>query len=194
MPLSTLRPTSLDADRKTRGQDGFATSFPVGILPPLQHAGLSRRSPVSRQYVQNPACFLTRWGRIWMMMAKKPNCKQRVHAPGIALGAGFLLAFASGLTFRANAQIEVFKPLHLSRVQGVVADTSGRPVANAEVALVGDLVGDEAVGFKTTTDDAGRFALDQTSGRYWLRVSGSRYSPAAREVVIGPDLETLFHK
>lgn len=127
-------------------------------------------------------------------MAKKPNCKQRVHAPGIALGAGFLLAFASGLTFRANAQIEVFKPLHLSRVQGVVADTSGRPVANAEVALVGDPVGDEAVGFKTTTDDAGRFALDQASGRYWLRVSGSRYSPAAREVVIGPDLETLFHK
>jgi len=30
---------------KTRGQDGFATSFPVGLLHPLQHAGLSRRTP-----------------------------------------------------------------------------------------------------------------------------------------------------
>jgi hypothetical protein len=29
---------------KTRGQDGFATSFPVGLLHPLQHAGLARSS------------------------------------------------------------------------------------------------------------------------------------------------------
>ena len=45
MPLSTLQETSHDAPCKTRGQDGFATSFPVGLLHPLQHAGLSRRSP-----------------------------------------------------------------------------------------------------------------------------------------------------
>ncbi len=32
-------------NRKTRGQDGFATSFPVGLFHPLQHAGLSRRFP-----------------------------------------------------------------------------------------------------------------------------------------------------
>ncbi len=31
--------------RKTQGQDGFATSFPVGLLHPLQHAGLARRTP-----------------------------------------------------------------------------------------------------------------------------------------------------
>ena len=31
--------TPHDAPRKTRGQDGFATSFPVGLLHPLQHAG-----------------------------------------------------------------------------------------------------------------------------------------------------------
>src|SRR5579859_5356733 len=37
-PLSTLRLAPRDATRKTRGQDGFATSFPAGILPPLQHA------------------------------------------------------------------------------------------------------------------------------------------------------------
>jgi hypothetical protein len=34
--------------RKTRGQDGFATSFPVGLLHPLQHAGLARRTRVAR--------------------------------------------------------------------------------------------------------------------------------------------------
>ena len=30
--------------RKTRGQDGFAISFPVGLFHSLQHAGLSRRT------------------------------------------------------------------------------------------------------------------------------------------------------
>jgi hypothetical protein len=44
MPLFTLRVTPHEVTRKTRGQDGFATSFPAGILPPLQHAGLTRRS------------------------------------------------------------------------------------------------------------------------------------------------------
>jgi len=44
MPLSTLQETPRDVPSKTRGQDGFATSFPVGLLHPLQHAGLSRRS------------------------------------------------------------------------------------------------------------------------------------------------------
>src|ERR1700688_639064 len=46
MPLSPLQETPRDVPCKTRGQDGFATSFPVGLLHPLQHAGLSRRSPV----------------------------------------------------------------------------------------------------------------------------------------------------
>src|ERR1039457_1603937 len=48
----TLQETPRDVPCKTRGQDGFATSFPVGLLHPLQHAGLSRRSPVCRLYVQ----------------------------------------------------------------------------------------------------------------------------------------------
>src|SRR5664280_2386090 len=40
----TLRNTPRDVSRKTRGQDGVAFSFPVGLLHPLQHAGLSRRT------------------------------------------------------------------------------------------------------------------------------------------------------
>src|ERR1039457_4357812 len=34
MPLSTLQETPHDVPRKTRGQDGFAISFPVGLLHP----------------------------------------------------------------------------------------------------------------------------------------------------------------
>jgi len=41
---STLQAPPQDDTCKTRGQDGFATSFPAGDLHPLQHAGLSRRS------------------------------------------------------------------------------------------------------------------------------------------------------
>src|SRR6266853_5874176 len=53
MPLSTLQAIPRDITCKTRGQDGFAISFPVGLFHPLQHAGLSRRSPGCRQLAQN---------------------------------------------------------------------------------------------------------------------------------------------
>src|SRR5260370_9102379 len=53
MPLSTLQETSHDVPCKTRGQDGFATSLPVGLLHPLQHAGLARRTPGCPSSVQN---------------------------------------------------------------------------------------------------------------------------------------------
>ena len=44
MPRSTLRNAPRDALRKIRGQDGVAFSFPVGLLRPLQHVGLPRRT------------------------------------------------------------------------------------------------------------------------------------------------------
>jgi hypothetical protein len=59
MPLSTLQETPRDVPCKTRGQDGFATSIPVRLLHPLQHAGLSRRSPVcpsSGSYARRQRC------------------------------------------------------------------------------------------------------------------------------------------
>src|SRR5271168_5567020 len=55
VPLSTLQETPRGVPSKTRGQDGFATSFPVGLLHPLQHAGLSRRTPVCPLTYNNPA-------------------------------------------------------------------------------------------------------------------------------------------
>ena len=45
IPLSMLRATSRDVSRKTRGQDGVAFSFLVGLFHSLQHAGLTRRTP-----------------------------------------------------------------------------------------------------------------------------------------------------
>src|SRR5271157_1243976 len=48
----TLRNTSRDGFRKTRGQDGVAVSFPAGLFHPLQHAGLSRRTPYNAQTAQ----------------------------------------------------------------------------------------------------------------------------------------------
>src|SRR6266849_6593038 len=44
VPLSTLQETPRGVPSKTRGQDGFATSFSVGLLHPLQLAGLARRT------------------------------------------------------------------------------------------------------------------------------------------------------
>jgi hypothetical protein len=44
MPLSTLQASPRDAACKTQGQDGVARSFPAGLLHPLRHAGLSRRT------------------------------------------------------------------------------------------------------------------------------------------------------
>src|SRR5258707_5303670 len=64
MPLSTLQETPRGVPSKTRGQDGFATSFPVGLLHPLQHAGLSRRTPVCPSSAPNqvPRCQVP-WNR-----------------------------------------------------------------------------------------------------------------------------------
>jgi len=50
MTLSTLRWLPRGRPRKTLGQDGVATSFPVRLFPSLLHAGLGRRTtkPTSR--------------------------------------------------------------------------------------------------------------------------------------------------
>src|ERR1700693_2308076 len=67
MPLSTLQETPHDVPCKTRGQDGFATSFPVGLLHPPQHAGLSRRTPNCAllrvcRFPQNPRTYCMKDG------------------------------------------------------------------------------------------------------------------------------------
>src|SRR5260370_28471734 len=65
MPLSTLQVIPRDITCKTRGQDGFAASFPVGLFHPLQHAGLSRRSPDCRQLAEKPRVFCSTLPASW---------------------------------------------------------------------------------------------------------------------------------
>src|SRR5215469_12836695 len=55
IPLSTLRLPPRDDTRKTRGQDGFALSFLVGLFHSQQHAGLSRRTSENAVFLPRPA-------------------------------------------------------------------------------------------------------------------------------------------
>jgi len=47
-------------------------SFPVGLFHPLQHAGLSRRSPSRRQTATNPSCSV-----YYQVVAKRRLVMQR---------------------------------------------------------------------------------------------------------------------
>ena len=78
MPLSTLQEIPRDVPSKTRGQDGFATSFPVGLLHPLQHAGLSRRSPDCPSLESN-APLDARSGMGYVLYALYCDTKLRPH-------------------------------------------------------------------------------------------------------------------
>src|SRR5437870_4606177 len=84
MPLSTLHETPHDVPRKTRGQDGFATSSPVGLLHPLQHAGLSRRTPNCPYAPEESLCETDdehrasdRLGRKVRPMTREPDVARR---------------------------------------------------------------------------------------------------------------------
>ena len=59
MPLFTLHVPPRDGPRKTRGQDGFAISFPAGLFHPLRHAGLSRRTGGPLSGYDSPPLRLT---------------------------------------------------------------------------------------------------------------------------------------
>src|SRR5713226_6370100 len=69
MPLSTLQETPHDVPCKTRGQDGFATSFPVGLLHPLQHAGLARRTRICPSF--------------WNFLCEQAQLSGLRHVPGL---------------------------------------------------------------------------------------------------------------
>src|SRR5580692_12776330 len=58
MPLFTLHVPPRDGPRKTRGQDGFAISFPAGLFHPLLHAGLTRRTEAQLWKFTSPSGIL----------------------------------------------------------------------------------------------------------------------------------------
>src|SRR6266852_4170071 len=83
MPLSTLQAAPRGVACKTRGQDGFATSFPVGLLHPLQHAGLARRTPDCPPAECSPARQRTPHHARWTAPHAPPRIGARDHrGPG----------------------------------------------------------------------------------------------------------------
>lgn len=88
------------------------------------------------------------------------------------------------------AQVDVQTPLHLTRVDGYVVDTAGKPVSNVEITLVRD----ETVAFKTRTDIVGAFHIDHVAGRYVFRVARSEFAPAIREITVRPEIVTYLER
>ena len=62
----TMSPARLEA------RDGFATSFPVGVLHPLQHGGLARRSPACLS-LGNASQISQRKGNIPKVILRAPT-------------------------------------------------------------------------------------------------------------------------
>jgi hypothetical protein len=98
---------------------------------------------------------------------------------------GFALAVRS-----AHAQIDVPRPIHLTRVAGYVVNSLGKPVVNLEVTLVRD----ETIAFRTRTDSAGAFHFDHVTGRFMFRVARTEFAPAAREVNVRAEIATYLQR
>lgn len=90
----------------------------------------------------------------------------------------------------ANAQVAPDMPLRLTHVTGYVINRSGKPVANAEITLSQD----DAVIYRTRTDQSGAFKFDRLSGKYVFRVARTEDAPAAHEIVVTPEIVTALQR
>ena len=106
---------------------------------------------------------------------------------GRALGIALLCVPARG---SLSAQVEVSNVLHLAHVEGLVVNSDGKPVVNAEITLVQD----EKVAYRTRTDNAGAFRFDHVVGHYWFRVARTEYAPAAQEIKVGDLIESYVQR
>jgi len=99
-----------------------------------------------------------------------------------------ILLLGAALATRLHGQVAVEGPIRLSRVQGYVVDSNGKPAPNLEATLSRD----ETVVYRTHTGPSGAFRFDHASGRLWFRVARSKDAPAAREIVVQPEIATLL--
>jgi hypothetical protein len=115
--------------------------------------------------------------------------------PRLRCFLGTMLLVLAGcllLSSQVYAQLTPEGPLHVSRIQGIVVNGHGKPVAGATVTLArGE---GEETEFETTTDDSGRFHFDHVSGKYLLRVARTEYAGASREVVVGEALMYVMRR
>ena len=127
----------------------------------------------------------------------RPEVRERT---GIQRQRGFWLrCFLSGAWFlglsltlctTVRADIDVPKPLHLTHISGIVANSVGKPVVSVEVTLVQD----DRVIFTTRTSSTGGFRFDHVHGRFLLRVARSDYAPAVREVYVASEIATYLKR
>jgi hypothetical protein len=107
------------------------------------------------------------------------------------LGASWRPALLSVvLSGSLQAQVDVPGPMHLTHVGGYVVNSLGKPVVNAEVTLVRD----DAVAYRTRTNDAGAFHFDHVSGKFVFRVARTEYAPAAREINVRAEIATYLQR
>jgi hypothetical protein len=96
--------------------------------------------------------------------------------------ATVLFAFAVA----AHAQLDMPGPIHLTHVEGLVADDSGQRIAGVEVTLARD----GRVMQTTHTDQSGRFKFAHAEGRFTFQVARTKNAPAVHEVVATEELIT----
>lgn len=101
-----------------------------------------------------------------------------------------LLVLCAAVCSPLHAQLDVSGPIHLTHVDGQVANSQGKPVANVEVSLVQN----DKVAFSTKTDESGAFEFEHVSGKYWFRVARSDYAPAAREIEVRDEIVTYLRR
>jgi hypothetical protein len=104
------------------------------------------------------------------------------------LGAAFLCATAC---VHLQSQVEVDKPEHIAKAEGLVVNIEGKPVTHTEVVLAQD---GKPV-YTTRTDDRGAFGFDHASGRYTFRVERTKdYAPAVRDVVVNFEIASSVER
>jgi hypothetical protein len=117
--------------------------------------------------------------------------KQRSNWLRCFLGRAFLLALSCAFVQpAAHAQLEIDGPIHLTHVEGIVANTSGARVPNAEVTLSRD----GKVMQTTHTDQSGAFHFEHASGRFTLQVGRTQNAPAVREILASDELLTHIER
>jgi len=78
----------------------------------------------------------------------------------------------------------VHRTIPVSRVQGSVFDSLGQPIPSVEVSLKSE----GKVVATTTTDDAGRFSVSASPGKYDLYANARNFEPGFAQVDVGRDL------
>jgi len=105
---------------------------------------------------------------------------------GIWLRCFLSAAIFMSLSLASRAQLDIPGPEHLVRVEGLVVNSSGKPVVNAEITLTRD----GKTMFTTRTDQAGAFRFGHVAGRFEFRVARTEYAPAVREIRVTDELIT----